>query len=78
MLPQSCEPLLPLKFAQIAAVPLKSEQLEIDSMHPAPFVTQPCLKVEQSESVVKVYGALAQTMLVHGVEVSSRQIGLYA
>ena len=57
---------------------MKSEQLELDSIHPFPFVIQPSLYEEHAESVVKSIGAFEQLLTEHGVIVSKTQNGLYA
>ena len=57
----------------MAAVPLKSEQLELDSIHPLPFVTHPNLYVAQAESVTMLFGAFKQLLREHGVESSNLQ-----
>ena len=72
-MPQSCVPLFPTKFAHVAAVPLKSEHLELDSIHPLPFVTHPNLYVAHAESVVISIGAFEQLLDEHGVEISNLQ-----
>ena len=74
-MPQSWEPLFPTKLAHVAAVPLKSEQLELDSMHPLLFVTHPNLYVEHAESVVILIGAFEQLLSSHG-EISNLQYDL--
>lgn len=77
VLPQSWEPLFATNFAQVSADPLKFEQFELDSMHPAPFVMHPCRYEVQAESVEIFCGALAQVILSHG-EPSNKHMGLYA
>ena len=75
ILPQSYVPLFPTKLAHIAAVPLKSEQLELDSIHPLPFVTHPNLYEAHAESVVILIGAFEQLFSPHG-EISNLQYDL--
>ena len=65
-----------MKLAQVAAVPLKSEQLELDSIHPFLLVMHPNLYVAQAESVTMSIGAFEQSIIEHGVVLSSLQKGL--
>ena len=62
-----------MKLAQLAAVPLKSEQLELDSTHPFPLVMHPNLYVAQAESVTMSAEAFEQILTEQGVDVSNLQ-----
>ena len=57
----------------MADVPLNSEQLELDSIHPFPLVIQPSLYVAHAESVTISVGAFEQFFTEHGDVVSNLQ-----